>query len=1671
MLDRSLCDEEPCVKQTIWMHDRNSCIVRGRLTFINVTISGHRYFSEECPEEEEWCSHCLNPFLLVHEDNDTYHTVIEHHYVDILDASYLETLEKCLYGAGTNLFVLNSGATLTFQDSALIDLRYMMDSVVTLQGGSLQLIRVNVSRIAAGGIVIFIESDSECFLTLEDSYVNGLNRDHVYATDMLPQGGFLASSSPVSLVITGSTFRENLPVGQYLETLSLLIFATTSYLQVNNTLFANCIGVVWLEHIGSKPSGFSNVTFYRHFATVVLYLVGQYPSALSITNCQFVNSQGIVAVFYGIIASMHSTVFRNNCLLGEYDVTLTKFVGSEVNTPLSIINCTFENNGPFHSSYSAYWADYYLEKGLLNDNGLTAERNHLQLHSSCSVTVYLTGVQSPSIMHSSFVNDLSPPCSTMLMLYNPGVDENDLVALLTEISVSSSTKIALLILTSGSGIEGTVRIENSILERAAGLAILKFDSTIDLHAYNVTFQHASGIISDLGAVQLNSASGFFTACLWQHNQGTLVGALLIKNSNTVVHDSQFLNNSCFACPSDLYIATTIGTSVLISNCNFTNSRATLGTAGIFIIGTLVQAAVVSNCIFRGSLGDAGAVIKAMHSSGTFILKNLTFQDINSKYTTLIHISMPLLLEPGMSTTIIENLQVHLNTFYRGIEVSALNYWPIVSCLFCRFYGNQGSVVWISKGNYSDFDSVYANNSANEALFYQGRNTSVALTRTILIFNSLSQSNAGLDIEGPDTSFSCKNCSFTGTYSASSTSVVQVQTARAVFLYCEFRENQGMAVSAMSNAFLYMDHCSFSSQTQVLLLQNANVSITFSSFADIKMRAIVLIQSQLDLRNINLTKISGGDRCLLASQSSALYLDTALVVDIFCSGTSFNFVNSNVSVRNVVFRQMLYGTNLLVIIQGSLLMEYTDISSANTSHPLLSSSSADLHLRDVSVVGIASQVIEVTQAQVTLERCSFTHIDTKQATGILTCARCTNIVLTNCSFEHVYALSVAGIDASANSVNVQSSQFSDLQAYDSGALHISADQFRVYDTVFFNNIAKKSESLGGALHLNASQSIIQRTIFSSNSANTGGAIYWTKQAPLLYDCEFNNNSAYYGPDQASYPSVLWTASVSMQLRSGRIFADSLAIFLKDPLGQIVLTDSHTQGALIHPALSGKLYAVASSGQILFTGFSLLDQPGKQLNISVVAGSLTLNLTVTLKVCEAGEVEKNKKCFLCPTATYSLTKGATECNLCPLGAECPGGIYLYPLPGFWRPSELYEGVFRCPRPASCRGHENKTSETGKCDKYYTGHMCQSCAQGASRESRDSCTACPSHFGVQLQAVLLSIGMLGMWQLLAWAIAKEQSSVGVLLLTLLNYVQLMALVTDFELSWPGSLQGFWLLHRYVGNAAQNFLLVGCLYSDTFFITSLAASLAPLAITLLYSILWITLYFCGKLLKLQVKSLCLNCGYCMVVGLIYTHPFIVRLGLSAFLCDTIEPENQWLRAELGVRCWDHMHSTYALSVSLPSLLAWGLGLPTLAALLLFRYRRKGKRRAEQSNFLQHDFKIRLCLWEIYAVLLKASLAILYVCTANAEPFVQASLLVLAVSLAFVLQWTHKPLQSTACNKLALLSLAAVWTSTYAGLFFSSSDTNLFLSIVVFAMHGAFLVYWITAVVRAAIGKFHSIY
>ena len=103
------------------------------------------------------------------------------------------------------------------------------------------------------------------------------------------------------------------------------------------------------------------------------------------------------------------------------------------------------------------------------------------------------------------------------------------------------------------------------------------------------------------------------------------------------------------------------------------------------------------------------------------------------------------------------------------------------------------------------------------------------------------------------------------------------------------------------------------------------------------------------------------------------------------------------------------------------------------------------------------------------------------------------------------------------------------------------------------------------------------------------------------------------------------------------------------------------------------------------------------------------------------------------------------------------------------------------------------------------------------------------------------------------------------------------------------------------------------------------------------------------------------MIILLFLVHPTIVEYMFDAFNCVDIDGQARML-SDLEVVCWEGPHILWGYTCAVPSIFAWGLGIPLLAYLSLKANSSSLNTRAtrERYGFLFNGYKLKYYYWEV---------------------------------------------------------------------------------------------------------------
>ena len=322
------------------------------------------------------------------------------------------------------------------------------------------------------------------------------------------------------------------------------------------------------------------------------------------------------------------------------------------------------------------------------------------------------------------------------------------------------------------------------------------------------------------------------------------------------------------------------------------------------------------------------------------------------------------------------------------------------------------------------------------------------------------------------------------------------------------------------------------------------------------------------------------------------------------------------------------------------------------------------------------------------------------------------------------------------------------------------------------------------------------------------------------------------------------------------------------------------------------------------------------------------------------------------------------------------------------------------------------------------------------------------------------------------RQQSYSSIFLKIFVNYLQLTAAASSFNLNWPQfALQSF-KLKENAANVSTQLFSFDCFITsgsadnqaDTIYLKIVVVAGIPVLILLLSGVFWglVSLLWRSKgYLKHQLVN-------SIVVMFFVAHPSIITFMFDMFNCREIEKGQYWLNSYLNIRCWDHLHSRYALLVALPALMLWGVLTPLLALLALISLRRRlfFLEMKIRLGFLYTGYIVSRYYWEFVIMYRKMVIIAMAVFLTSVSPSFQALGVLLVLMVSLVVHVYSSPYNVNVLNQLEKRSILVSAVTLYCGLFYMTeqlgyaSQMALFVAIVMVNLY--FLVTWFTHLCRA---------
>ena len=301
------------------------------------------------------------------------------------------------------------------------------------------------------------------------------------------------------------------------------------------------------------------------------------------------------------------------------------------------------------------------------------------------------------------------------------------------------------------------------------------------------------------------------------------------------------------------------------------------------------------------------------------------------------------------------------------------------------------------------------------------------------------------------------------------------------------------------------------------------------------------------------------------------------------------------------------------------------------------------------------------------------------------------------------------------------------------------------------------------------------------------------------------------------------------------------------------------------------------------------------------------------------------------------------------------------------------------------------------------------------------------------------------------------------LVNYFQLVYLVTQFRLNWPDPVLQLLHAQNNTGGVAQHIYSIDCFLSnnqnssDVFYIKQIFMAVLPFGVFLLIMLFWVVRAWMTG----QFRYLNREMTASLVIAFFFLHPTLTTSLFSVFSCTKVSAGQYWLTEDMAIPCWDSQHIRQTFLVGIPAVVVWVFAVPLLCLGILIRNRREQDEVwvKMQYGFLITGYRRETYYWEFVILFRKIAVICCSVFITNTIP-IQALAVQLILAVCFFLQFSVAPYFSLHLNAMEVRAILVADVTIYCGLFYLTDKLSSFGSWLFFACivvsNVVFLVYWV---------------
>jgi hypothetical protein len=478
--------------------------------------------------------------------------------------------------------------------------------------------------------------------------------------------------------------------------------------------------------------------------------------------------------------------------------------------------------------------------------------------------------------------------------------------------------------------------------------------------------------------------------------------------------------------------------------------------------------------------------------------------------------------------------------------------------------------------------------------------------------------------------------------------------------------------------------------------------------------------------------------------------------------------------------------------------------------------------------------------------------------------------------------------------------------------------------------------------------------------------------------------------------------------------------------------------------------------------------------------------------------NTHCF-CDKGYYQIEQnGNLICEECPKQADCIKNTTIKTLnikPGYWRHSLLSTDINECFIEDACLGGIAHEDINDICYDNHQGPFCSLCIENYAKTTNDLCAECPKDqkgLNIFITCLIISIilSVVSVLIITANPTGGQIDLVSGIAKVLTNYLQVFSLAKEFDVKWPSLLKIFYSTSNKAANPSIQFYSSECSINFDYYEIFIMYNLLPICfVIIIIVILFIISNYKENSQKKELEELSIKynneqrninddnsltltynnyeknrnkiknafssksifikkwINTSLVVGLFLIYPSLVTNILSMLSCIKVGDE-YYISSNMEIKCNTTKHKIYSI-FSYLFMSIYGLGIPLLAFLLIYKYRNRlyvseintHENEASSLSFLFLGYRESYYFWEIIILFRKLGIIMISVFLKECSRY-QMNCACFLIQFSLIIHLYYKPYDTFSnygkvCNKLEILSLIALTFTLNIGIIFGTKKDN----------------------------------